>query len=694
MTEVIKEPLINIDGMEEAEDSFLDDDEDDPAIVQNLYSYYSFPDEEPTSVLFKGKKVVFVKSVETLKALLKKGEGSSVNGVSFKVMDVRMMAHGIEYDILSAKDKDKGISVLKIYGPKTKKGCTVMICKSREHDNKFVSILAVDVIKHLFDRFEATDGWKNLLEFSTVKKPSCQICKKSFCNEKNLKTHIKKYHTTEKIIKCELCDITYENENVLKNHNENQHTKNKIIKCEVCDFTSKDENTIKLHLEKSHTKDKHMECGKCNITLENLDSLNKHMKDHTSVQKQEVVMQEIREDTVQQMEVDEIVRDKNSEVDDYKVKELEKKIKIMKEENENKLKELENKFEQKEALYQANKKRMEKEDARKSEEIKKLKQENVKILKPLGQMQWNKDKMDAELKAKERLAKIKKNTILFNELIANKENTEKMEMTNKKENDMMEECDGGFQDEINDIQKVQQNKLKGFKRTTPQEIPELIRRLENCEKQIISCPQCDFVTPSEMFFNEHMTKIQTGPNCPFCFIPFKSYSELRKHCVEAHDETNKNNEVSDNNRRNEPRNWKSKKPCRYFRNGEGNCSPRNGGECQFNHEIIPFTERQECFHKQSCKYKPYCIFYHPEGQKIENWQKSTRKVSKICYNHMQGMVCVKSNCSFYHPIVQDYQDFQWEQLKKPPIMTRVPVIVKNKNPLNNLSQSLKSWKLD
>ena len=129
---------------------------------------------------------------------------------------------------------------------------------------------------------------------------------------------------------------------------------------------------------------------------------------------------------------------------------------------------------------------MEKEDARKSEEIK---EENVKILEQLGQMQWNKDKTDAELKAKERLAKIKKNTILFNELIANKENSEKTEMTNKNENEMsMEVCDGGFQNEFNDIQKLQQNKLKGFKRRTPQEIPELIRRLENCETQIINCP--------------------------------------------------------------------------------------------------------------------------------------------------------------------------------------------------------------
>ena len=117
--EEVKKPLINIDGMEKAEDSFLDDEEDDPAISQNLYSYYSFPDEE---LRFKGKKAVFIKSVETLKDLLKKGEGSNVNNVSFKVMDERKMTHGIEYNIESTKNKDRGVSVLKIYGPKNKKG--------------------------------------------------------------------------------------------------------------------------------------------------------------------------------------------------------------------------------------------------------------------------------------------------------------------------------------------------------------------------------------------------------------------------------------------------------------------------------------------------------------------------------------------------------------------------------------------
>ena len=67
-----------------------------------------------------------------------------------------------------------------------------------------------------------------------------------------------------------------------------------------------------------------------------------------------------------------------------------------------------------------------------------------------------------------------------------------------------------------------------------------------------------------------------------------------------------------------------KKPCRYFKNGEGNCSPKNG-RCDFDHTIIPFSERQQCFNKQSCRYKPFCIFYHPEGQDEDGFQANVRK---------------------------------------------------------------------
>ena len=146
--------------------------------TEKLYSQFSFPDEEPTSVRFKGKNRTFIKAVESLKVLLKKGDCKSLGNVSFRVLDSRKMPHGVEYDVETAKDKERGASILKIYGPNPKKGCTAMISKSKEHDVKFVGILATDIIKQLFDRFAQTDGWKNIFEILKVTKPTCQTCKK------------------------------------------------------------------------------------------------------------------------------------------------------------------------------------------------------------------------------------------------------------------------------------------------------------------------------------------------------------------------------------------------------------------------------------------------------------------------------------------------------------------------------------
>ena len=288
--------------------------------------------------------------------------------------------------------------------------------------------------------------------------------------------------------------------------------------------------------------------------------------------------------------------------------------------------------------------------------------------------------MDAKLKAKEKMEKIKQNTKLFNKIIRKQESGQENRIVDDEM--AMEVVES---DEIEELQILNQNKQKGFSRTTPQGSPELLRRIENCEKLVIHCPQCDFATPSEALFNEHMTLIHTGPNCPFCFLPFDGYADLKKHCTENHDES-----------RNRFGKSKSKKPCRYFRNGEGKCHPRNGEECQFDHTIIPFEQRQECFHKQACRYKPYCIFYHPEGQRVEKWENNPSKLAKICHYSQQGSICMRSECRYYHPIIENYQGFQWEQVKKPPIMTnsiaikRVPVIVKNTNIVKNLSQSLKS----
>ena len=384
-----------------------------------------------------------------------------------------------------------------------------------------------------------------------------------------------------------------------------------------------------------------------------------------------------QEENDSDMEIESNEEHENREDNNEKVRILEDKIKTMAIEHETKLKEIANKLAEKEKLFEINRKRMEKEDLRKSIEIKKLKEENATILEKLGHLQWDKDKMDAEVKAKDKVEKMKKNMKLFNELIGE----EKVNSDNEME---VVECD-----EISEVQTLQQNRTKGFTRTNPQESADVIRRIENCEKKIIHCPQCDFITPSERFFNEHLSLVHRGPNCPFCFLPFRGYEDLRKHCNNFHQES-----------KNKLGSSKYKKPCRYFKNGEGICSPRNGEECPFDHNIIPFSQRQECYHKQSCKFKPYCIFYHPEGQSVENWQINSNKVSKICYYSQQGLECVRSLCRFYYPVIRNDQGFHWGQVTEPPInmnplpVNRVPVIVKNTSLMNYLNQSVKRMSLE
>ena len=149
------------------------------------------------------------------------------------------------------------------------------------------------------------------------------------------------------------------------------------------------------------------------------------------------------------------------------------------------------------------------------------------------------------------------------------------------------------------------------------------------------------------------------------------------------------------------------KPCRYFNNGQGKCSPKSGA-CQFDHTIIPFNEREQCFHKQACQYKPNCIFFHPEGQGEEVWELNKRKASQICHYAGIGELCLRLICSFFHPPRRNTDlGFQWGQPREPPMTPtknsqttpmRIPVIVRNnlmsRKDFPELSQNLEGLSLD
>ena len=90
--------------------------------------------------VYRGNRV-FGKVVEEFKELMKKGYQSDINGIDVKVLDSRMNGNGNEIDIEIVEKGNRGIAVLKLYGPSQKKDKNVvMINKNKESDAKYVTI--------------------------------------------------------------------------------------------------------------------------------------------------------------------------------------------------------------------------------------------------------------------------------------------------------------------------------------------------------------------------------------------------------------------------------------------------------------------------------------------------------------------------------------------------------------------------
>ena len=171
----------------------------------------------------------------------------------------------------------------------------MLYCNEESHV-KWVEILATDIVKQLFDRYASTDGWKNIFDVSQESKPTCQFCKISFCNERNLKTHVQKFHSQDLPLKCDICEFSTKCQKDLENHKVEKHSgnqgKNEVeqmkidgdkttsvlkpnlsIACIICkkSFDTKKE-------QESHSQDKGLtlKCDVCGIRVENDSCLNEH----------------------------------------------------------------------------------------------------------------------------------------------------------------------------------------------------------------------------------------------------------------------------------------------------------------------------------------------------------------------------------------------------------------------------------
>ena len=161
---------------------------------------------------FKGKKS-FQKALDGLKDLMKKGAVGEVNEIKFKVLDTRTNGAGLDVEIEMASNNSRGIAVLKLYGPSTKKQNVVMVTKSRESDSKFVIMLAEEVIKPLMIKFlggeddqtNTQTGVKRTISVGgkEMRLVKCPHCDKTSYSVPGLKGHITKMHKSDEAIKTD-----------------------------------------------------------------------------------------------------------------------------------------------------------------------------------------------------------------------------------------------------------------------------------------------------------------------------------------------------------------------------------------------------------------------------------------------------------------------------------------------------------
>lgn len=67
--------------------------------------------------VFKGK-TVFGKALEGLRGIMKKGINNEIEAVKFKPLDSKIQGVGLEIDVEVTHNKNRGVAILKIYGPK------------------------------------------------------------------------------------------------------------------------------------------------------------------------------------------------------------------------------------------------------------------------------------------------------------------------------------------------------------------------------------------------------------------------------------------------------------------------------------------------------------------------------------------------------------------------------------------------
>ena len=111
----------------------------------------------------------------------------------------------------------------------------------------------------------------------------CKTCSKSFNSKKNFKSHVHKAHG----VKCDYCDKSFTIASKLKNHIQRNHTGGgaKKIKCDYCPKILK-KYLLNNHIERNHAENQDVQCDTCSKKFNNSKKLKDHLRVFIVKQKQ------------------------------------------------------------------------------------------------------------------------------------------------------------------------------------------------------------------------------------------------------------------------------------------------------------------------------------------------------------------------------------------------------------------------